>query len=145
MRVRRKLRLFEDFGSDTPREPYIMTWSYSQSTGALSHNGEFIATGYSGIGDGLNNPADQDQPFVGPLPQGSYTIGAVEIDGGHLGPYVMPLDPQASNTMFGRDGFFIHGDNPAMNHSASNGCIVLPRVIRTLIAQSGDAELSVVG
>ncbi len=32
-------------------------------------------TGYSGNGQGLNNPAAQNQPNVGPLPQGSYTVG----------------------------------------------------------------------
>jgi hypothetical protein len=126
-------------------EPYAMTWSYSQSTGALSHNGEFIDTGYSGHGDGFNNPNAQDDVDVGPLPQGNYTIGAVEADGGRLGPYVMPLQPDAANRMFGRNGFFIHGDNRAMNNTASDGCIILSRLVRTLIAQSGDTNLTVVG
>jgi len=120
-----------------------MTWSYSQQSGQLSHDGELIATGYSGIGAGLNNPAAQDQPFVGPLPRGSYGIGAVVADGGHLGPFVMPLTPWAVNNMFGRAGFFIHGDNAQLNNTASNGCIILARQWRTMIASSGDTLLTV--
>ena len=34
----------------------------------------------------------------------------------------------------GRDGFMIHGDNPALNFSASQGCIILGLVLRELIA-----------
>jgi hypothetical protein len=121
-----------------------MSWIYSQSTGQLCHNGEFITFGYSGIAEGLNNPADQDKPFLGPLPRCSYTIGDVVADGGHLGPYVMPLTPWDENCMFGRAGFYIHGDNQDRNHSASNGCIVFDRQWRTLIATSGDPLLVVV-
>ena len=120
-----------------------MTWNYQQSTGQLSHGGELIATGYAGIGAGLNNPAAQNQPFVGPLPAGTYTIGAVMADGGHMGPFVLPLTPWSVNQMFGRAGFFIHGDTPARDNSASNGCIVLDRQWRQMIAQSGDTVLAV--
>lgn len=120
-----------------------MTWTYTQSSGALSHDGELIATGYAGIGPGLNNPADQDKPFQGPLPTGSYGIGPVIADGGHLGPYVMALSPWAVNNMFGRSGFYIHGDNQDQNNTASNGCIVLARQWRTMIANSNDTLLVV--
>ncbi len=121
-----------------------MTWNYRQSTGALSHDGEYIATGYAGIKPGLNDPVAQDQPFVGPLPAGTYTIGAVMANGGHMGPYVLPLTPWSGNKMFGRDGFFIHGDTPTRNNTASNGCIVLDRQWREMISQSEDTVLTVV-
>lgn len=120
-----------------------MTWNYQQSTGQMSHDGELIATGYAGIGAGLNNPAAQNQPFVGPLPAGTYTIGTVMADGGHMGPYVLPLAPWSANQMFGRAGFFIHGDTPARDNTASNGCIVLDRQWRQMITQSGDTVLTV--
>jgi hypothetical protein len=120
-----------------------MTWNYQQSTGQLSHDGELIATGYAGIGDGLNNPTAQNQSFVGPLPAGTYTIGEAMADGGHMGPFVLPLTPWSVNQMFGRSGFFIHGDTPARDNSASNGCIVLDRQWRQMIAQSGDTVLTV--
>jgi hypothetical protein len=121
-----------------------MSWTYAQSSGNLSHNGEFIAKGYAGIGAGVNNPAAQNQPFQGPLPQGTYTIDPVVQDGGHMGPYVLPLEPWPVNNMFGRAGFYIHGDTPARNQTASNGCIVLDRQWRALIATSGDSTLLVV-
>jgi hypothetical protein len=124
-------------------EELAMSWSYAQGTGRLSHDGELIATGYSGNGTGLNNPGQESVPFVGPLPRGSYTIGPPIADGGHLGPYVMALTPGPANNMFGRAGFFVHGDNQAMNSTASNGCIVLARQWRTLIATSGDTLLVV--
>jgi hypothetical protein len=36
--------------------------------------------------------------------------------------------------MLGRGGFFIHGDNPAQNNTASDGCVVINRVARERIA-----------
>jgi hypothetical protein len=121
-----------------------MGWTYQQATGRLSHDREFIATGYAGIGQGLNNPASQNISFVGPLPAGTYTIGGPMLDGGHMGPFVLPLTGWVGNQMFGRDGFFIHGDNTARNNTASNGCIVLDRIWRQMIATSGDTVLIVI-
>jgi hypothetical protein len=121
-----------------------MSWSYSQSTGNLSHEGEFIAKGYAGIGGCCNKSDKQDVPFEGPLPRGSYTIGPPMADGGHMGPYVLPLTPWPGNNMFGRAGFFIHGDTPSRDQTASNGCIILDRPWRTMIAQSSDTTLMVI-
>ncbi len=56
---------------------------------------------------------------------------------------VMALDPDPGNQMFGRDGFLIHGDNMAMNHTASEGCIILGRPIREQIADSADRVIVV--
>jgi hypothetical protein len=49
-------------------------WIYSQTTGLMTHNGVESGVGYSGHGDGLNNPAMQDVEGVGPCPQGIYSI-----------------------------------------------------------------------
>jgi hypothetical protein len=119
-----------------------MSWSYSQSTGVLIFDGDQIGTGYSGNGMGLNNPTQQNDPDVGPIPQGTYTIGAAFTDP-EKGPIVMHLVPAPGNQMFGRDGFLIHGDNQAMNHTASHGCIILGHPIRGDISQSGDRTLIV--
>jgi hypothetical protein len=121
-----------------------MAWTYRQSDGGLLHAGEFIATGYAGIGPDLNNPASEGIAFKGPIPRGTYTIGPVQPDGGHMGPFVLPLTPWPVNNMFGRSGFFIHGDNSQVNHSASNGCIILGRQWRLMISSSGDTNLAVV-
>lgn len=120
-------------------------WTYHQSTGVLTHDGETAGTGYSGNGEGMNNPAMQDVRGHGPLPAGSYTIGAPLDPPDHLGPLAMPLTPAPANEMFGRSAFFMHGDNAAMNYSASDGCIVMARAIRQAVLGSGDTALTVVG
>ena len=116
-------------------------WTFSQSTGELLQNGKFEGTGYSGTGEGRNNPSMQDVPNVGPIPQGNYIIGEA-YDDDHLGPCVMHLDAEDDTNTFGRSLFRIHGDN--VNHDASHGCIILGPSIRHIIADSGDDELTVV-
>ena len=54
------------------------------------------------------------------------------------------LTPQSGTNTYGRDGFLIHGDNTAMNHTASHGCIILPRIVRAGIDASDDKVLEVV-
>jgi lipoprotein-anchoring transpeptidase ErfK/SrfK len=125
-----------------------LDWVYSQTSGQMSHvdgngNSTPVATGYSGNGEGLNNPDAEGFQNQGPIPQGEYEIGQQQ-DSKNTGPGVLPLIPNASNNMFNRSAFQIHGDNTAGNQSASNGCIVLPRNIRDLIANSGDNVLIVV-
>ncbi len=90
--------------------------------------------GYSGRGDGLNNPTYQEVHDLGPIPAGMYTVEPSINPPTHLGPFAFPLIPSAANQMFGRDGFYIHGDNAQMNHSASDGCIILPHETRLWIA-----------
>lgn len=123
-----------------------MNFKYSQSTGKLTHDGELIATGYSGHGDGVNNPAAQAIHSVGPVPQGLWEIGA-QMDHtsvtGHNLPLSMRLTPQPGTETFGRSGFLIHGDNVKGDRSASQGCIILPRDVRNLIAASADKLLEV--
>ncbi len=99
---------------------------------------------YSGHGNGLNNPSMQDVEGVGPLPSGLYTIGAPRVPIDHLGPLAMPLTPSASTVMFGREGFFLHGDNAAGNHSASDGCVIVPHWARAAVNMDSDRTLVVV-
>lgn len=118
-------------------------WTYSQSTGFLSHDGVYVATGYAGSGTGKNNPAYQYTPEVGPLPTGLYTIGAPVTDAS-TGPYTLPLTPDIRNNMQGRSGFKIHGDSRLSPGNGSHGCIVLPFETRQTIWNSGDYALTVV-
>lgn len=119
-------------------------WTYSQSTGDLtSPTDAVVGAGYSGNGDGLNNPAAQQQEGVGPIPRGAWTIGDWFNDVGGKGPVVAHLTPAAETETFGRTGFMIHGDNAKLNHTASEGCIVLPNVLRLMMMQSGDRLLIV--
>jgi hypothetical protein len=120
-------------------------WTYNQSNGALSHNGVQVGLGYSGHGDGVNNPAMQSVSNVGPIPQGQWTIGE-GADNPQLGPLAMPLTPNIGTDTFGRGGFFIHGDSIefAGQEEASHGCIILARVIREQINSDLDKDLEVV-
>jgi hypothetical protein len=116
-----------------------MPWNYSQSTGTLTRDNQFVATGYSGAAAGRNNPAEQAVPNLGPIPQGLYRIGP-PFDAVRQGPCVMRLTPLGHDAL-GRDGFLIHGDN--LTHNASTGCIILPRATREAIAASPDRDLVV--
>jgi hypothetical protein len=111
-------------------------WTYEQSTGRLSNRGTEVAIGYSGHSEGKNNPAMQDIRMVGPAPRGAYLIGPAQIHP-HLGPIAMELHPEPGNEMFGRSGFFIHGDNQQMDYTASDGCLIFDRETRATIAVKG--------
>lgn len=118
-------------------------WIYEQATGRLTRSGELIATGYSGLGEGKNNPAMEMVHGVGPLPCGAYQIGKPEDTIEH-GPHVLPLKPSPETDTFGRGGFLIHGDSvdPDRRGSASHGCIIVPRTVRELISSASNFPAS---
>lgn len=118
-------------------------WIYAQASGALVYNGEVEGYGYSGGGEGKNNPDMQNVIGVGPIPCGVYAIGEPENTIDH-GPFAMPLIPDAANQMFGRSGFMMHGDSIAHPGEASEGCIIMPRDVRNQVWNSGDRGLTVV-
>jgi RHS repeat-associated protein len=131
-----------------------LIWEYHIRTGQLWYfpggpegtegAGEFVEEGYSGRGDGLNNPLYGLEKNVGPIPEGEYSIGP---------PYSSPfgdptfrLTPKSGTEMPGRDpySFLIHADNECECLTASKGCIVLSQKTRKKIAASGDRDLRVV-
>lgn len=95
---------------------------------------------YSGHGPGLDNPDDQNIVDVGPLPLGQYAIGEWHDDP-KLGPNIAHLTPLFATD---RSGFYWHGDNRYLNHSASHGCLVSPPDVRLRAKQSGETYLEVV-
>lgn len=118
---------------------------YVIKTGQLFDNqGHLIGVGYSGHGAGLNNPGWTHVVAVGPLPVGTYTVGDPRDPVDHLGPIAMPLEPADDNEMFGRGGFFMHGDNAQNDHSASDGCIIMPHNVRQLVCDNDDDQLEVI-
>lgn len=120
-------------------------WTFEQSTGNLYNPaGAFVEKGYSGNGVWKDDPASQCVHNHGPLPAGLYTIGAAIADGGHLGPFVMPLTPDAGNEMCERGGFFMHGDSISDPGNASDGCVIMSRTTRVAVNASADKELTVV-
>ena len=77
----------------------------------------------------MNNPDMQYVRGVGPLPQGRYHIDGV-YNSKQVGPYALILRPEPGTDTKGRGDFRVHGDNKSGNHSASNGCIIMPRGVR---------------
>jgi hypothetical protein len=119
-------------------------WKWEIRTGTLSHDGKVIfAGGYSGLGEGVNNPAMEAVRGEGPIPEGLWTFTDIAQDN-HTGPFSIRIAPLPGTVTHGRDGFRCHGDNKAMNHTASHGCIILPPAVRHQIWDSGDRELEVV-
>jgi hypothetical protein len=126
-----------------PVDLEAFSWTYSQTTGELQQDREHVATGYSGAGEGKNNPAMQNVANVGPIPRGNWTIIGPPTDTRDHGPCVLRLEPAAETDTRGRSGFLIHGDSKAQPGTASHGCIILPRAVREQVWQSGDRALEV--
>ena len=121
-------------------DPTGLICNYSQSSGTticsdINGNITMINTkGYAGNGQGYNNPNMQNVPNVGPLPQGSYTVGEMvsRTPSGLIN--ALPLTPNDGTNTYGRGGFFIHGDNPNRPPgTSSNGCPIINSSNRSLI------------
>lgn len=119
-------------------------WTYAQKTGELEHDGQPVANGYSGCGEGKNNPELQQVHNIGPVPQGDWTISGPPENTSEHGPYVLRLTPMPETETFGRTGFLIHGDSKTAPGSASQGCVILPHFVREKVWESGDRDLEVV-
>lgn len=119
---------------------------YSQGWGNLYRDSEVIGTGYSGHGDGLNDPAYEAVHDVGPIPAGLYRMTEYREDDPHTGKGTIVLEPEPGTDTHGRGGFRIHGDNAAGNRSASHGCIVIGNAAfrKEKMWNTGDRLLSVV-
>jgi hypothetical protein len=118
-------------------------WTYVQKTGELLRDGLHIAVGYSGWKNGKNNPGLQNVEEVGPIPVGKYLVGTPHDTLTH-GPFVLPLTPDPGNEMFGRSAFLMHGDSVVDPGTASRGCIIMSRAVRTEVVESGDKLLQVI-
>ena len=120
-------------------------WNYQQDTGDLSLGGTFYERGYSGHGDGLNNPALQAVHNVGPLPKGFWRMGA-PVDHERLGSLAIPLYPCEGTETFGRTGFYVHGDELGApgQFLASDGCAIFSHATRMTLNNSPDKILEVI-
>lgn len=121
-----------------------MSWTYRQASGVMSKpDGSIAGTGYSGMPPtGKNIPTAQNLHMIGPIPCGGYSIGPIH-NHPTLGLNVMALTPDATNEMFGRSGFFCHGDSSVHPGRASEGCIVMPGDVRSAMGASADRRLEV--
>lgn len=130
-----------------------MQYTFDRYWGAIATlSGMIVAPAYSGRGDAVNNPADEAQHAVGPIPAGNYLIdgpfnmGPLAQHWEHptlgMGP-IWKLIPDDKTKQFmladerDPDSFYIHGDNQKHNHSASEGCVITPGMYRRQF-QKGD-------
>jgi hypothetical protein len=120
-----------------------MSWIYHQKTGQIFDGATLIGVGYSGFGEGLNNPGMEGVKSIGPIPAGQWRIIRWDDHHGDKGPVVAVLQP-VDHDAHGRTDFLIHGDNSLGNHSASHGCIIAGPAIRSAWRKSGDLALEVV-
>jgi hypothetical protein len=109
------------------------------STGQLTSlpDGTQFGGAYAGAPGYVNDPTACPIVDMGPLPCGTYGIGA-PIHDPNTGPFSLPLTPSEDNEMYGRGSFLIHGDNDAMNQTASKGCIISQLSTREEISQRFD-------
>lgn len=103
------------------------------TTGKLYDGPVLVGQGWAGHLTGNDNPSMEDIKNVGPLPEGSYTIGD-PLDGTSLGPLAFPLTPAITNKEYGRSDFFIHGAALTHPEMSSDGCIIQPHVARIYVA-----------
>jgi len=119
-------------------------WTYQQHDGALLRDGEVVGWGYSGAGQGKNNPQLQHIHDVGPIPRGLWVIEGPPAYTMTPRSYVLRLTPTGDAKTYGRAGFLIHGDSIVNPGTASEGCVILSHLLRVTIWLSGDRELMVV-
>lgn len=115
---------------------------YNSATGETVLDGHFEGIGYSGFGEGKDNPAMEAVPNIGPIPRGHWKIGA-PVTHPHLGPLAFPLTP-VGHDAHKRTEFFIHGANALHPNDSSHGCPILGRSIRERIRDDKETELDVV-
>lgn len=120
-------------------------WTWDQSAGLmLDPDGKRYCGGYSGKGEGLNNPAMQHVVATGPIPQGMWRIGPLEAKSKRTGRNISRLEPLPGTNTFGRSAFQIHGDNAKGNRTASSGCIIIAPQFRISMINSPVNLLKVV-
>lgn len=120
-------------------------WIHVQDTGILiAPDLQIESHGYSGQPPWVNDPSAQAMHGLGPCPVGTYTLGIWVNDHPRLGKMVCPLLPDDTNEMFGRSGFFLHGDSLEHPGYASDGCLIHGRAARLSIKMSFDRRLEVV-
>lgn len=128
-------------------------WTWEIKSGNLYSNaGDLIGSGHAGHDvvengvvtiQGRNNPAMTHVKDIGPLPVGMYTIMPPK-DYVTVGKFAMQLIPDITNEMFGRGGFYMHGDSFEDQVVDSDGCPVQQRPVREFVANSNDNRLHVV-
>ena len=123
-------------------------FTYKQSNGILAHDAVTLGMGYSGFGEGKNNPDFEWEVNVGPIPRGDWTFVGTPFDDDEHGPFCIHIEPKEGTNTFGRDEFLLHGDSKVHPGMASKGCIIQLHITRldvwNIIQQTSDRDLRVV-
>jgi len=94
---------------------------------------------------GKNNAFYCDTHNIGPLPPGIYSIGA--WGSYNVGQNAAPLTPISCPELYGRGGFYIHGQEEPGNINygeESEGCLVVPHNDRLKIIALKPTTLTVI-
>ncbi len=94
---------------------------------------------------GKNNPDKCSLHCIGPLPPGIYSIGTWGTY--DVGQNAAPLTPINVPEIYGRSGFYIHGQEAptGVNYlQESEGCIVVPHNDRMTIIKLAPAQVTVI-
>ena len=94
---------------------------------------------------GKNNAFYCDTHNIGPLPPGIYSIGA--WGSYNVGQNAAPLTPISCPELYGRGGFYIHGQEEPGNINygeESEGCCVIPHNDRLKIIALKPTQLTVI-
>lgn len=116
---------------------------YEIKTGNLWLDDKLIGRGYSGHSLFLNDEQMTHMKSAGPIPKGLWHLADWEDHHKKLGNIVVHLVADLLTQTFGRSEFFIHGDNIKMDHTASDGCIILSESLRKMLKNSGQTLLTV--
>jgi len=95
---------------------------------------------------GKNNAFYCDTHNIGPLPPGIYSIGAWGSYA-NVGQNAAPLTPISCPELYGRGGFYIHGQEEPGNINygeESEGCCVVPHNDRLKIIALKPTQLTVI-
>jgi len=95
---------------------------------------ELIGVGYAGAPGCVNDPLSDHIRSRGPLPKAQYLL--FERFHARFARPAYRLEPCVGSVMHGRSDFWVHGDNSALDQSASTGCIVLGRSARQWIGDT---------
>lgn len=107
--------------------------------GTSSH-GIRLCRGYSGAPGYVNNPDAQGFKGKGPIPRGYWRFTGPEECCGGYALRLHGIDREEPH----RDRFLVHGDATMETEDASQGCIIIPRLFRAVMWESGDHGLWVV-
>lgn len=121
----------------------IHSFKYGNGKGEFKlYQGKVSKNAYSGNQEFYNQEKAQDKENQGPIPVGIYKVLSI-VNHPKRGPLAIKLEWKDGPNSYGRSKFYIHGDNKLMNHTASEGCIIIEKELRKEIKIGDLIEVSI--